>query len=327
MALKWTQGGQWSVSPTQQMIDRELAAEMALARRQPFFVSPTQQMIDRELAAEMARARGGGTLRFTHQGGGDWTNRPLWQYRPGGPGPLAGVPYESWPDYLDQLDAALPWAQLAQGSARDAWQRELEARRMDEARRQWEAEFAAGRTDRNFANWLALQQLNMQRDQMGADNAWRWRELELRDRDAQEQMRLARDRLAAELQQQGWSNEFAQREADRQWQQWQNEFQARRDDAMWNRGWQERQLGEDTRRWDLDFGEGKRRWDLGFGEDTRRWDLDFGQRKAMEDWTRAFQEAQFDWRKQRAGEEDALQRELTAMSTFGRRFGPNISAM
>lgn len=257
----------------------------------------------------------------------DWTQNPMWQYRQGGQGPLAGVPYEEWGYAMEQLNAALPWAQMQQYAANDA-----------AARDQWLMNYQAGRQDRGFDQWLAAQQLAQQGGQLGADNAWRQRQLDLQ---AQMQAHQLGPQWQAQQAQQGWQNQFQ----DRDW-------QAAQAQQAWANQFNQQQLGEDTRRWGMGFDEGRRQFDVGqgnwqqqfqagrddalwsrgfserqFGEDTRRWDTDFARQQALDQWNQAFATGQFDWQKARAVEQDALQREGMAMGAFGRRFGPAVGSM
>jgi hypothetical protein len=278
-----------------------------------------------------------------------WAQGAMWQYRPGGPGMLANVPPEAWPDYMDQMDASLPWAQLYQQdansqAARDQWL-------MDYQRQgnQWQQQFGAGQDQASFDRWLAQQQLALQGGQQGADNAWRQRQLDLQAQlqgfqmGPQWQQQVGqqnwqnqfqdRDWTAQQAQQQ-WANQFNRQQFDTGQQNWQAQFGAGRDDEMWRRGFQGQQFGEDTRRWDLGFNAGRddEMWNRGFqrdqfGEDTRRWDADFARNQALDQWNQSFSQGQFDWQKQRGIEQDALAREGQAMGAFGRRFGPSVGSM
>lgn len=267
----------------------------------------------------------------------DWTQQAPWQWS-NGRNPLANVPPDEWEAALAVMGAALPYAQMDQYRARDQWQQGFDQRQADQAAQQWAAQFGAGRQDQGFQNWLASQRLALDQGQAGlgqqqfqADNAWRNRQLDMQQVMQNFQMG---PQWQQQVQQMGIDNAFRQGQADIAQGNWLQQFGANRDDAMWNRDWQNRNLTEDTRRYDQNFAAGRDdvMWNRGFadrqfGEDTRRFDLTNAQQEAMNQFTRAMQTSQFDWTKQRAGEQDALQRELQAMSTFGRRFGPAVGSM
>lgn len=111
-----------------------------------------------------------------------------------------------------------------------------------------------------------------------------------------------------------WLKTYDANRADTAWNQGfqDKQFGANRADTAWNQGFQEKQLGETQRQFDTNQG---------------NWNKDFARQNALDQWSQAFQQAGFDWQKQRAGETDNLQRELASMGAFGRKFGPNISAM
>jgi hypothetical protein len=278
-----------------------------------------------------------------------WAQGSMWQYRPGGPGILSGIPREAWPDYLDTMDATLPWAELAQYGLRDQAARDQWLMEYQRAGDQWRQQFGAGQDQASFDRWLAQQQLGLQAGQAGQDNAWRQRQLDLQQQMQQFQMgpqwqqqvgqqnweNQYRDRDWQAVQaQQGWTNQFARDQFGEDTRRWGMQFDAGRDDELWQRGFARDQFGEDTRRWGAEFQAGRddALWGRGFqerqfGEDTRRYDQDFARNQALDAWNQTFAQGQFDWQKQRGVEQDALQREMTAMSSFGRRFGPAVGSM
>lgn len=287
-----------------------------------------------------------------------WWQQPLWQYTPGGANPLANVPND--PDqraaYLDSLDMAYQWARMGNDQQVAAQQLGENQRQFDAGQQNWLAQFGAGRQDQAFQNWLAQQQLDMQRTQAGADNGWRNRQLDLQAAlqnfqtgpqwQSQEQQRgIDNAYRQAQMDQAGnqWSQEYqrainndfnqnqqwlqqfqeAQRLANQQQSNWTQQFGADRADAAWNQGFQQRQADQSQNNWQTQWTANR--------EDTawqkQQSEAEAARQRALDQWNQAFSQAQFDYTKQRAGEQDALQRETTAMGTFNRRFGPNIAAM
>lgn len=270
-----------------------------------------------------------------------WAQGSMWQYRPGGQGPFAGVPSEYWEDVQAQLGAALPWAQLQQYAANDQAARDQWLMEFQRSGNQWGQQFGAGQEQAGFDRWLAQQQLALQQGQAGQDNSWRNRQLDLQSQQQGWQQGFSERDWNAQQAQLAWQNAFNQRQFDTGVNQWDRQFQAGRDDTRWQQGFSERQFGEDTRRWDIgqnnwqqqfQAGRDDALWNRGFserqfGEGVRQFDTTMERNRALDQWSQAFSQAQFDWGKQRAVETDQLQREGQAMASFGRRFGPAVGSM
>lgn len=194
------------------------------------------------------------------------------------------------------------------------WQQQVQQQGVDNIYRQQQADLQQG----NF-----LQQFGANR----ADTAWNQG---FQQNEANRAYDEWLQQFGANRADTAWNQGFQQQqfgEGQRQFDvgqgNWQKSYDANRHDALWGQGFQEKQLGENTRQFDTTFGEGQRQFNVG----QENWGKEFARQNALDSWSQAFQQAGFDWNKQRAGETDNLQRELASMGAFGRKFGPNISAM
>lgn len=214
-----------------------------------------------------------------------WTNQ-LWQYSQGGGTPFQGVPQEAWPDQMDALGAALPWAQLGQNGQQLQFNnglqnRQFDAQQMQQAFERMMALRGAGSGEQNqaFQQWLATQQLGMQQGQQGVDNTWRNRQMDLQAQQQAftqmfQQQGFTADQAAqawnqnfqqgqagtqqgnwlAQFQnqvgQQGVDNSYRQNEADRGWQQWMQQYGLNQNAQQFGQDYQNRQLGEGQRQFD-----------------------------------------------------------------------------
>lgn len=292
--------------------------------------------------------------------------RPMWQYRPGGQGPLAGVPYDAWPDYMDVLGATLPWAQLYQSGAQADAARALQREQMQQALQRWQQEFAAGRQDQNFANWLATQRLGLEgraqdfaRGNQDFANWLATQRLGLDRQQLEGAMRQWDQQFAAGRDDTLWNRGFQEQQANRDWDRFmrqfglqQDQFGLQRDESLWNRNFQEQQANRAWDRWQQEFGAGRddamwgrgfqekqadRAWDrwqqeFGAGRDDEMWGRGFRERQqsaqeAAQQWSQAFQQAGFDWQKEMDKERNKLQEQGQFLGAFGRKFGPAYGSM
>ena len=222
-----------------------------------------------------------------------WTQSPIFGYS----NPLSNVPEEYWQDLLSVMSATAPFAQLdlqrqsmANSQANQAQSNALAWAKM--------AQDAAAQGDATKLAWA----------QQGLAEAKAALDAEL----GRGQLGLSRDQLNAQIMNQQQTNQLAR-----------DQFGLSQELGRGSLDVQRQQLAEAIRAAQAGEGLANRQLD----SSNNQFEQNFTRQQGLDAFDQAMQRATLDYQRADAASNRDLQRELVAMSTFGRRFAPSVAAM